>query len=61
MIVGRGQAMGVWLKIREPLIAPLDALVAEVLGKGLVARAVCDSARQAKRAAARRKTRANDQ
>src|SRR5438046_10378132 len=61
MIVGCGPSKRVLLKIREPSIAPLDALAAEMLGAGLVARAVCDSATQAKRAEATRKTRAKGQ
>jgi len=51
--------MGVLLKFSNPSIASPDPLVTRVPGAGLAARDVCDSARQAKRTAARRKTRAN--
>ncbi len=59
VIVGCGPSKGVLLKFCMPSITPPDALIAEVPGAGLVAPAVCDSARQAKRTGARRKTRAN--
>jgi len=57
MIVGCGPIKGVFLKLRTPSFTPRDALVARVLGPGLAARAVCDSAIQAKRMGIRRKTR----
>lgn len=57
MIVGCGPIKGVFLKLRTPSFTSRDALVARVLGPGLAARAVCDSAIQAKRMGIRRKTR----
>ena len=59
MILGAGRSKAVLLKFCAPSIAPPDALVAGVPGAGLAARAACDSARQAKRTAVRKKARAN--
>jgi len=59
MIVGCGPSKDVLLKFCTPSIAPPYPLVAGVAAAGLAPRAVCNSGRQAKRTAARRKTRAN--
>src|SRR5215469_9260391 len=56
MMVGAGRSWAGLLKIRMLSIAPPDASVAEVPRVGLTACAVCDSASQAKRPAAGRKT-----
>ena len=60
MMVGAGRSKAVLLKFCTPSLAPSDALIARVSGAGLAARAVCDSAKQAKRSGTSRKTRAND-
>jgi hypothetical protein len=56
MIVGCGPIKSVFPKSRTPSFTPWDGLVARVLGPGLAARAVCDSAIPAKRMGIRRKT-----
>ena len=56
MIVGCSPTKGVFLKLRTPSFTPRDGLVARVLGPGLAARAVFDSAIQAKRMGIKRKT-----
>jgi hypothetical protein len=60
MMVDAGLNKAVLLKFCTLLIASSAALVAGVLGV-LAARAVCDSAGQAKKAEIRRKTRPNDE